>query len=171
MLVSTSGYGNRIEFQDARSDLQSRAEFKINDRSLMVHYRNLVENIYYTTERAWTSDRWPGQALGVLYLVSWAFVLIRLFADHWDPRAVSLVIACFVPLGLVPLGHDLGRWFAMINCNLLLATLLIISSNPQHLRSLSTNNVVILYLGLTINVVLGPLGVTLVFPEPLLFRY
>ena len=170
-LVSTSGYGDRFEFQDARPDLQSRAEFNINDNSLMVHYRNLAENISYTKERAWTSERLPGQALGVLYLVFWAFVLVRFFAGNWDFRTVSLVIACFVPLGLVPLGHDLGRWFAMINCNLLLATLLMISSNPMRLGRLATYIPAILTLGLALNIFLGPFGVTLVFPEPLLFRY
>ncbi|MEM8804092.1 MAG: hypothetical protein AAGF55_16320, partial [Pseudomonadota bacterium] len=124
--VSGTSYSDRFAFDDAKSELQERAEFTVNQRSLMVHYRSFAENISYTTERAWTSDRLLGQVLGAAYLV---FMALWLFAGNWNRRIAVLLVACVGPLGLLPLGHDLARWFAMIACNLLFASLLVVSSD------------------------------------------
>ncbi|MEO0946469.1 MAG: hypothetical protein AAFY06_16880 [Pseudomonadota bacterium] len=159
--VSGTSYSDRFAFDDAKSELQERAEFTVNQRSLMIHYRSFAENISYSSERAWTSDRLLGQVLGAAYLV---FMALWLFAGNWRRTAV-LLVACVGALGLIPLGHDLARWFAMIACNLLFALLLVVSSDPARLHPPAMPNVALLCLGVIANCVLGPFGVTLVFPN------
>ncbi|MEO0989490.1 MAG: hypothetical protein AAFX00_00920, partial [Pseudomonadota bacterium] len=114
-------YGDRMTFEEAEAMLAAEADFPVIRNSLLVHFRSISENLTYTAGYAWTEHRLPALALGGAVLAAYVALVLSLFASSGHLRTLRawlLLASCFGPLVLMVVGHDQGRWFAMVNCSL-----------------------------------------------------
>lgn len=166
-VVGIFNYAGYMDFDAAKAALQNRANFEIEDLSLMIHYRNFNENLTYTSELAWTSRRLAWLGIGAAFLIALFGFVLRLFSRSGvraDLPVALLLLACFAPLALLALGHDQGRWFAMLNCNLVILLLAWLMQKPERIRGIAWPDTRLMIVVIAGQFALGPFGVVTIFP-------
>ncbi|MEJ6396169.1 hypothetical protein V8J82_23145 [Gymnodinialimonas sp. 2305UL16-5] len=166
--VSSATYSDYVDYDTAAAAVRDRADFPIREDSLAVQFRSFEENFAYTAERVLVDLLPVGLALGLIYLLVYVSFVRSLAAPEdrfWSLGMVIWLLACFAPLALLVLGHDHGRWIGMINCNLALVMLAQLTRRPERLARLPWGVIYSFLLMVVIQVALGPMGKTRLFPD------
>lgn len=166
--ISTKTYANYFSLTEALDTLNNRSDFNLRRDSLLVHFFGLSENLEFTADRSWSPRRIAGLITSALILIPyiWFFGKIYLTLNNKNLLIHAIVfLGIFAPLGLFILGHDQGRWMAMINANLIFMIAIGIVKAPQTLAILKPKHCIVL-IGFTfLQLMVGPYGVTATHPE------
>jgi hypothetical protein len=171
-----SSYSAYFSFEEAKTHLSARSNFNVSELSLMIHYRDLSDNLTYAAERSWNTRRLLGLILGGIILLPYAiliwFLLLKNVGKFLSKFfSLALIIFGFTPILLFLVGHDQGRWLSMININFAFIVLTIFRKNPTLICQLSNKWALLFIMASVLQLGLGRFGVTATFPEALIFGF
>lgn len=137
----------------------------VNERSLMVLYRSVSDNVGYTLASILTFERGVEHLVlffAMLPYVAFLFVVLQGIASRYGLVALGIV----APLLLYPIGQDHFRWWSLVFINMTFATMVLYAVQPAFVLSwLIRVRPSVMIAGLLISLVLGPLGVTNALPR------
>lgn len=161
-------YSMHFDLDSAIAMLQQRASFPVHKEAVQVHFRNVPDNIAFTVERGSGPRRLAGAALGLVLLASYAWLLLSLLgpaARRRPAEAVVLGALVLAPLTLLAVGHDFGRWLAMVNATLALLFLSTVQRGAPVLSRLGERGMVTSLLAVMLMLLVGPFGVADPLPD------
>lgn len=157
-LMDPSSYGEFIQhYQQLYGD-------RADPASLIVAFRDFNMNVEYTAYWVFQPGMLVHSLVYSLVIAPTTLLLYRVFssAKAWHNWKMGvLVLSCFAPLGLLPLGFDVFRWFSLSILNLFLISYVLLLYVPnlrgQILACLESQKpLMILVIGLSL--LMGPTG-------------
>lgn len=171
LYVAGASYSDLLTFEQAILELSGTTNFDISEASLMVHYRELTDNLSYTVEHAWSPRRIISllTAIGLLLpfiVVAFVFSRRAFETSRYSLLQSLVLVACVLaPVPLFVLGHDQGRWLSMLNINAMFVILIMVRQG--YARSLYRTNWLPLFLGYAVfaQLSVGAFGIARALPR------
>ncbi len=151
--VAVFGFAARPELTVLQAQFPNATE-----PSLAVHFNTMSDNIAYVV--AWVAKLMPVDYAGFLAALCYLAALLTIYLRMGHPL---IALAALTPLGLAFIGIDWGRWISLSATNLIIAILLGKKKDAQQKHS-SHRISPVLFLVLLGFALIGPFGVTRVFP-------
>lgn len=171
LFVSTNGKVKSINLQTHHSILVEKYGDQVSASSLNVLHRNLDENLEFTATSIDTKRLYDHLAFALTFLP--VFILFfKIFKAvlnlaETNFRHILLIISCFAPLALYPLGEDHFRWWTIVITNIFITlSLLAYRSDKIYQIIFDTchQHKKLIYTAVIFSILLGPLGNPSAYP-------
>ncbi len=163
LIAGTSSYGDHFTFEEMRAQLAARSDIPIVDQSLIVQFRSLDENIEDSAQYLLTHRRLIGSLIALVAALPYVAVIVLSVEKARRVHMIWAFLAAFTPLALYVVGHDHGRWWAMVNVSLCFAMMCFLW-NAEVTRQKALVLLPIIGLSTVAQLYLGPLGDILPYP-------